>query len=209
MAARKANDSRPETLGRSLPWTWTSPARKGATAFMTQCRHEGQDSSTHDFHNFLGVQERAKRGKPRGMETWSEFVFFPSIHWNWIPFATVLNCARQRRGRRGRRFSLWFFLEDGGRLNEGQNQGLPGYFQPWHALFFLLVQMGIWGMTPALVSWKQVTGRGQGGQAPCDVGQQREVWQALNVGLEFLADLGYPSKLLFIFLRSIITLMIC
>ena len=56
-------------------------------------------------------------------------------------------------------------------------------------------------MTPALVSGKQVTSRGQGGQAPCDVGQQQEVWQALNVGLEFLADLGYPSKLLFIFLR--------
>ena len=32
---------------------------------MTQRRHEGQDSSTQDFHNFLGVQ-RAKKGKPTG-----------------------------------------------------------------------------------------------------------------------------------------------
>lgn len=57
-------------------------------------------------------------------------------------------------------------------------------------------------MAPALVSRKEVTSRGQGGQAPCDVGQQGEVWQTLNMGLQFLADLGYPSKLLFIFLRK-------
>lgn len=62
--------------------------------------------------------------------------------------------------------------------------------------------MGIWGMAPALVSRKEVTSRGQRGQSPCDVGQQREVWQTLNMGLQFLADLGYPSKLLFIFLRK-------
>ena len=62
--------------------------------------------------------------------------------------------------------------------------------------------MGIWGTTPALVSRKQVTSRGQGGQAPCDIGQQGEVWQALNVGLQFLANLGYPSELLFIFLKK-------
>lgn len=59
--------------------------------------------------------------------------------------------------------------------------------------------MGIWGTTPALVSRKQITSRGQRGQAPGDIGQQGEVWQALNVGLQFLADLGYPSELLFVF----------
>lgn len=74
---------------------------------MTQCRHEGQDSSTHHFRNFLGVQRGLKREYTnRGMETRTEFVFFPSIHRNWIPFATVLNCARQRRGQRGRRIRV-------------------------------------------------------------------------------------------------------
>lgn len=62
--------------------------------------------------------------------------------------------------------------------------------------------MGIWGTTPALVSRKQITSRRQRGQAPGDIGQQGEVWQALNVGLQFLADLGYPSELLFVFLRK-------
>lgn len=164
MAARKANDSRPESLGRSLPWTWTSPARKGATAFMTQCCHEGQDSSTHDFLNFLGVQRGLKREyqQGHGNTDWVCILSKYASKLDSICHCSQL-CSTEERPEREENQSLWFFLEDGGRLNEGQNQGLPGYFQPWRARFFLLVQMGIWGMLPALVSWKQVTSRGQGG----------------------------------------------
>lgn len=81
-----------------------------------------------------------------------------------IPFATVLNCAhRGEAGEGGDSVcgSSWGW----GLTERGQNQGLPGYFQPWRALLSAGTD-GNLGMTPALVSWKQVTSRGAGGQAP-------------------------------------------
>lgn len=95
--------------------------------------------------------------------------------------------------------SLWFL-----RLRERDGGTEPGATRLFPAMTCPLLSAGrdgIWGMTPVLVSWKQVTSRGQRGQASRDVGQQWEVWQTLNMGLQFLADLGDPSKLLFIFLR--------
>lgn len=71
---------------------------------------------------------------------------------------------------------------------------------PTVTCFFSPAHMGTWSTIPVLVSWEEVTSRREWGQAPCYVRQQWEVWQTLNVGLEFLADLGYSSKLLFILL---------
>lgn len=61
---------------------------------------------------------------------------------------------------------------------------------------------GNWGTPFVLVCWKQVTSRRQRCQTSCDIGQQWQIWKALDVGFQLLADLGYPSKLLFIFLRE-------
>lgn len=157
--------------------------------------------STHDFCNFLGVKRELRMENQQGHEhmKW-EFVFLPNMNLNDSTRHCFELCST-KRGRRGESGSVVLSWGCRTRMKEGQNLGPQGYFQPWLALFFLLVEMGIWGMTPVLVSRKQVTSRGQGGQASCDVGQQWEVWQALNMGLQFLADLGYPSKLLFIFLR--------
>lgn len=180
---------------------------------MTQCCREGQDSSENFqkytwFSELLGCKETAKNGEPTGawIHEVGDFVFFPNMNLIGLHsplFWIVLN----RRGRRGDSESVVLSWGCGTGMKEGQNQGpqvistmvISNHDLP--SLFFLLVEMGIWGTTPVLVSWKQVTSRGQGGQASCDVGQQREVWQALNMGLQFLADLGYPSELLFIFLR--------
>lgn len=59
-----------------------------------------------------------------------------------------------------------------------------------------------WGTGFVLVCWKQVPSRWQRCQTSCDIGQQWQVWKALDVGFQLLAHLGYPSKLLFIFLRE-------
>lgn len=59
-----------------------------------------------------------------------------------------------------------------------------------------------WGTRFGLVCWKQVPSRWQRCQTSCDTGQQWQVWKALDVRFQLLAHLGYPSKLLFIFLRE-------
>lgn len=93
----------------------------------------------------------------------------------------------------------------------GSKQGLqvPSYGRSWKTGFQANTSLltfagnnGNWGTSFVLVCWKQVTSRWQRCQTSCDIGQQWQIWKALDVGLQFLADLGHPSKLLFIFLRK-------
>lgn len=202
-AARKANDSR---LSPSVEaCTELEQAQLRKEKLLSQHNAVMRDKillkayrSTHDFRNFLGVKRELRMETNRGMETWSVTVCILSKCKSKLDSTRHCSelCSIEEAGEES---VCGSFLRLGGaKWKEGQNRGLLGYFQPWLSLFVLLVEMGIWGTTPALVSWKQVTSRGQGGQAPCDVGQQGEVWQTLNMGLQLLADLGYPSKLLFI-----------
>lgn len=93
----------------------------------------------------------------------------------------------------------------------GSKQGLqvPSYGRSWKTGFQANTSLltfagnnGNWGTSFVLVCWKQVTSRWQRCQTSCDIGQQWQIWKALDVGLQLLADLGHPSKLLFIFLRK-------
>lgn len=54
----------------------------------------------------------------------------------------------------------------------------------------------------ALFSGEEVSGRGQRGQTPGDVGQERKVGQALDVGLELLSYLGHPGQFLLVLLQE-------
>lgn len=93
----------------------------------------------------------------------------------------------------------------------GSKQGLrvPSYCRSWKtglpANTSLLSSAGNnenWGTWFVLVCWKQVPSRWQRCQTSCDIGQQWQVWKALDVRFQLLAHLGYPSELLFIFLRE-------
>lgn len=145
MVAKKSPRLQSKSFSGGPWWTWTSPAQKREVAFMTQCCHKWQDSSERFqkytwFSLLLGCKERAKNGNPTG--AWKhevgEFVFLPHTNLNWTPLATVLNCAQERTERRIRVCGSWCC----GTGMEGKNQGPQGYFQPWLALFFLLVEMG-------------------------------------------------------------------
>lgn len=94
----------------------------------------------------------AKNGKPAGAQKHAaggRVCVLSNLNLNRVPLAPVQTCSTAA-GEEGQ--SPWFFLEAeglGGRRDRG---GGPGYFQPRLALFFLLVQMGIWGTTLVLVS---------------------------------------------------------
>lgn len=99
-----------------------------------------------------------------------EFIFFPNINLNWIPLTTVLNCAQQERlERRTRVCGSFWRLGAGGRRDRTRGYRL---FPTTTCPPLAAGRDGNLGMAPALVSRKEVTSRGQGGQAPCDVGQQ-------------------------------------
>lgn len=52
------------------------------------------------------------------------------------------------------------------------------------------------------VSGEEVSGRGQRGQTPGDVGQEGEVGEALDVGLELLSYLRHPCQFLLVLLQG-------
>lgn len=51
------------------------------------------------------------------------------------------------------------------------------------------------------VSGEEVSGRGERGQTPSDVGQEGKVRETLDVGLELFPHLGYPRQFLLILLQ--------
>lgn len=52
------------------------------------------------------------------------------------------------------------------------------------------------------VSREEVSCRGERGQTPGDVGQEGEVGETLDVGLQLLPHLGHPCQFLLVLLQS-------
>lgn len=171
---------RSKPLSGSL--TQTSSAQKGGAVSMihavTRARFFQKLPELPMIFIASCVKKRVKNGKPMG--AWTHKVgglYFCKYESKLDSFGHYSElCSRRKAGEENQvSESIQFFLEVEGQAEARENQGPEGYLQPWLVSFFL-AQMGIWGITTVLISWKEVTCRGQRGQAPCDIGQQWEVW---------------------------------
>lgn len=51
------------------------------------------------------------------------------------------------------------------------------------------------------VGGEEVSGRGEWGQTPCHVGQERQIGETLDMGLQLFPNLGHPRQLLLVLLQ--------
>lgn len=61
---------------------------------------------------------------------------------------------------------------------------------------------GVGGQGAPSVSREEVSCRGERGQTPRDIGQEGEVGETLDVGLQLLPHLGHPRQLLLVLLQG-------
>lgn len=113
MVARKANYSRVESLSRSSSELEQAQLRKEKLLSLTQCCRERQDSSTHDFHNFLGVKRelRMENQQGRGNMKWVCMLSKYKSKLDSIRHCPQL-CSTGEAGEENQ--TLRFFLEAGG-----------------------------------------------------------------------------------------------